>query len=56
MHLAVDPKSHEIVVCELTESGSHDATSAASILADLEQKVGRVFGDGAYDNESARQG
>jgi len=54
MHLAVDPKNHEIVVCELTESGCHDAPAAASMLADLDEKVGRVYADGAYDNESAR--
>lgn len=54
MHLAVNPKNHEIEVCELTESGAHDAPSATSMLADLDVKVENVYADGAYDNEPAR--
>jgi hypothetical protein len=54
MHLAEEPKSHETILCELTQSGCHDAPAAASILVQLEDTIERDYAGGAYDDESAR--
>lgn len=54
LHLAVDPKSHEVVVCAFSGSSRHDSAAARTMFDGLEEDVTRVFADGAYDNETAR--
>jgi IS5 family transposase len=49
LHLGVDPTTHEIVGCELTDQKTHDCEVIDDVLPD--QNLGKVCADGAYDNE-----
>jgi hypothetical protein len=51
IHLSVCPKSHEIILSELTESKISDATIANKMASHLPKSVKRGYGDGAYDQE-----
>lgn len=51
LHLAVNPKSHEIIGCELTDHKTHDCEVIDNILP--QQELGNVCADGAYDNEKS---
>lgn len=55
LHLAIDPESSQIVLSELTDSNHHDSLSAARMLKGMKGRVGKVYGDGAYDNSIARK-
>ena len=49
LHLAVDPKTQEIVAEVLTTNASHDADQAAALLREVPGKINSVTADGAYD-------
>jgi len=49
LHLAVDPDAREIVAEVLTENSSHDADAVHDLLEQVEQPMGKFYGDGAYD-------
>ena len=51
LHLAVDPATHEIVGCELTDHKTHDCDVIDIALP--EQPLGDVCADGAYDNQNS---
>ena len=49
LHLAVNPKTHEIEAETLTENGCDDASQVDDLLDQATNKVGGFYGDGAYD-------
>lgn len=49
LHLAVNPKTQEIVAEVLTENSGHDADQAEDLLEQSGAEVGAFYGDGAYD-------
>jgi len=57
LHLGVNPENHEIAMVELTEVDVTDAEAFPGMVEQLgeEQMLGRVAGDGAYDNRSCYQ-
>lgn len=51
IHLAVNPDTHEIVGCELTDHKTHDCDKINDVLPN--QALGEVCADGAYDNKKS---
>jgi hypothetical protein len=49
LHLAVNPKTHEIEAEILTENSGHDADQVDDLLEQIDAKVDTFYGDGAYD-------
>jgi len=49
LHLAVDPQTQEIVADDLTDNATDDATETPVLLDKISNRVGRFYGDGAYD-------
>jgi len=49
LHLAIDPKTQEILAETLTENSSIDATEAPPLLKQILGKIKSFRGDGAYD-------
>lgn len=49
LHIAIDPKTGEIVAEELTDNDKHDGDQVEAILEQVDGHVERFFGDGAYD-------
>lgn len=49
LHLAVDPKTQEIVAEVLTENDRHDADQVDPLLDQVAAEVQTFYGDGAYD-------
>jgi hypothetical protein len=49
LHLAVDPQTQEIVADDLTDNATDDAAEAPVLLDKVPNKVGKFYGDGAYD-------
>ena len=55
LHLAVDPKTQEIVAQVLTSSNRADASQVQPLLHQLEQPVEKFYADGGYDHWSVYQ-
>lgn len=50
LHLGVDPATHDVVAAELTLGSVTDGEIFPDLLDQLgEQELGKVYGDGAYD-------
>ncbi len=49
VHIAIDPKTGEIVAEELTGNDVHDGSQVDAILDQIEDPIERFYGDGAYD-------
>ncbi len=49
LHLAVDPETQEIVADDLTDNATDDAAEVPGLLDQTPNKVGKFYGDGAYD-------
>jgi IS5 family transposase len=49
LHLAIDAETQEIVADILTDNSVHDSEPVAPMLKQTRNKVGRFYGDGAYD-------
>lgn len=49
LHIAIDPKTGEIVAEELTDNNKHDGDQVEAILEQVDNHIERFFGDGAYD-------
>lgn len=49
LHLAIDPKTQEILAETLTTNAGHDADQAAELLDAVPAPIDTVTGDGAYD-------
>ena len=54
IHLAIDPKSHEILVSELTDCDKADCQVLPKLLKGI-KKPKRVYGDGGYDRRKCHQ-
>ena len=48
-HIAIDPKTGEIVAEQLTGNDIHDADPVEAMIGQIEEPIERFFGDGAYD-------
>jgi IS5 family transposase len=46
-HVAVEPKTHEVVAVELTESNVHDCNLMGPLLSGIDE-AGNIYADGAY--------
>lgn len=49
LHIALNAKTQEIEVAELTELGGQDWQSFESMLSTLDKSIEKAIGDGAYD-------
>jgi hypothetical protein len=49
LHLAVNPDTQEIEAEALTENSTHDADEADPLLDQVTSRIGKFYGDGAYD-------
>jgi hypothetical protein len=49
LHLAVNPKTHEIEAETLTENSCDDASQVDALLNQVKGKIDGFYGDGAYD-------
>ena len=54
LHLLIDAESQEIVAEVLTENDVHDSEEVSPLLKQVRNKVGRFYGDGAYDSWGVR--
>jgi IS5 family transposase len=54
LHLLIDAETQEIVAEVLTENDVHDSKEVSPLLSQVRNKVGRFYGDGAYDPWSVR--
>ena len=55
LHLSVDVESQEIMSCALTENSVDDAAMTEPLLSEVEGRVEKFYGDGAYDKKKARR-
>jgi transposase len=55
LHIGMDPKTKEIIVCELTLNSQGDAETAVKLIRQVSKRVKNVYGDGAYDSFDFRQ-
>lgn len=51
VHLAVCPNSHEILLSELTDNCTTDASVGKRMIEKLSKRTENFYGDGAYDQE-----
>src|SRR3954465_12722025 len=51
LHLAVDPRTHEIQAAMVTDPGVTDAETVPALLGQVEDPIERAAGDGAYDRQ-----
>jgi hypothetical protein len=51
LHLAVDPRTHEIQAAMVTDPGVTDAETVPALLEQVENPVESAAGDGAYDRQ-----
>jgi Transposase DDE domain len=51
LHLAVDPRTHEIQAAMVTDPGVTDAETVPALLEQVEDPVESAAGDGAYDRQ-----
>lgn len=49
LHLAVNPDTHEIVAESMTANSCHDADQTDALLNQVKARMGKFYGDGAYD-------
>ncbi|TWT65158.1 Transposase DDE domain protein [Posidoniimonas polymericola] len=49
LHIAIDPKTGEIVAEESTDNDKHDADLVEPLIEQVERPIERFYGDGAYD-------
>lgn len=55
LHIAMDPNSGEIMICELTTCSAGDAETAKPMMKKAPKTVRTVYGDGAYDSGEFRK-
>ncbi len=51
LHLVIDPVDHEIVAAILTDNAHSDGQVFPKLVKQIDDKVERCFGDGAYDQK-----
>lgn len=52
IHVAIDPETQELILTDVTDKDKHDSTMLPPFLSRLRGRLGRVFGDGAYDTRA----
>jgi hypothetical protein len=55
LHITIDPRTGRILSEKLTRSGVHDSKAVPALLARIDGRIGRVYGDGAYDGSPTYQ-
>jgi hypothetical protein len=55
LHIGIDPSTQEILMCELTDRDGGDAETAANMLNEVKEELGKILGDGAYDSGKFRK-
>jgi transposase len=55
VHIGMDPHTGEILLCEMTKNSASDSNAACHLLDEMEGKIERGFGDGAYDDKKFRK-
>ncbi|MBN2259835.1 MAG: IS5 family transposase [Clostridiales bacterium] len=50
LHIGICPKTHDIIVSELTENLSHDSKIMPSLLSYAPKGIKKVYGDKGYDS------
>lgn len=51
-HIGIDPISHEVIAQEMTDSNVVDEKVFPNLIDQVNEKIERVFADGAYDRTS----
>jgi len=49
IHVAIDPETQELVLTDVTDKDKHDSMMLPPLLSKIRGRLGKVFGDGAYD-------
>jgi len=55
IHVALDPKTGEVVMEEVTDSNCHDSVMLPDLIEGCAGRVKRVYADGAYDTRRCYQ-
>ena len=55
LHLALDPKSQEIITSVLTDEKTADSSAVSALLEQSPQSIHKLLADGAYDKKSVRE-
>lgn len=55
IHIGMDPHTGEILLCEMTKNSASDSSVGCQLLDEVEGKIERGFGDGAYDDQKFRK-
>lgn len=55
IHIGIDPDIGEILLCEMTKNSSSDSSIACQLLDEIDGKIEKCFGDGAYDDQKFRK-
>ena len=53
MHVGIDPDDSEIVASDLTDHDDADVTILPALLGQLDGRIDRFLGDGAFDGDAA---
>jgi transposase len=55
IHIGMDPHTGEILFCEMSKNTASDSSVACHLLDEVEGRIERGFGDGAYDDKKFRE-
>jgi hypothetical protein len=55
IHIGMDPHTGEILLCEMTKNSASDSCVAYQLLDEVQGRIERCFGDGAYDDQKFRK-
>lgn len=55
IHIGMDPHTGEILLCDLTKNTACDSDVACQLLEEVEGRIEKGFGDGAYDDKKFRK-
>ena len=55
IHVAIDPETQEVILTDVTGRGKHDSQMLPEFLEQVGTRIGRVYGDGAYDTRKCYQ-
>lgn len=50
LHIAVDTKKKKVLSVRVTDDKKHDSTQMVPLIGDVDSKIEKVIGDGAYDS------
>lgn len=55
LHIILDPETHDIVACEMTENSKGDSGTAVEMMKQIPGEIEAAYGDGAYDDGRFRK-